>query len=49
MSLGQSYRVPLQYSGTLQLRQLLRDPKILLSSPTARKLAEEALGGLLGR
>ena len=31
--------VPLKFSGTLPLRQVLNDPMILLKSPTARKLA----------
>ncbi|HEV7302213.1 MAG TPA: LEA type 2 family protein [Tepidisphaeraceae bacterium] len=51
--LGQSVRVPLSYSGTLPLRDVLNDPKILLQSPAARALAQKvignALGGTLGR
>ncbi len=37
-------RVPLQFSGTLPLKQVLKDPSVLLQSPAARKLAEKLLG-----
>jgi LEA14-like dessication related protein len=37
-------RVPLKYSGTLHLRQLLTDPQILLKSPAARQLAQRVIG-----
>lgn len=47
--LGQSVRVPLQFTGTLPLKQVLNDPRLLLQSAAARKLAEQALGGFLGR
>lgn len=43
-SLLGSLRVPLRYSGTLELRSMLRDPAVLLRSPAARKLAERILG-----
>ncbi|MEM8784040.1 MAG: LEA type 2 family protein [Planctomycetota bacterium] len=39
-------RVPLSYEGTLDLPALLRNPAAL-RSPVARRLAREALGGLL--
>lgn len=41
--------VPIEYEGTLPLRDMLRDPALLLKSPSAKKLAAEILGGLLGR
>ena len=47
--LNQPMRVPLKYSGTLRTRELLKDPTVLLRSPAARKLAERALGSILGR
>lgn len=47
--LNQPMRVPLKYNGTLRTRELLKDPMVLLRSPAARKLAERALGSILGR
>lgn len=47
--LAQPVRVPVRFSGTLPLRQVLKDPKVLLRSSAARELAQEVLGGLLGR
>jgi LEA14-like dessication related protein len=41
--------VPVKYSGTLKLKELLSDPTLLLRSPTARKLADEVLGSIFGR
>ena len=48
-SLGVPSRIPLRFSGTLPLRQLLSDPQVLLSSPAARKLAQRGLESILGR
>ena len=39
-------RVPLQYRGTLPLKQVLSDPEALLRSEAARRLARQALGRL---
>lgn len=39
--------VPLSYSGTIPLRQALRDPRTILNSPAARQLARRVLGGYL--
>jgi LEA14-like dessication related protein len=46
--LGQSLRVPLTYSGTLPLRDVLNDPKILMQSPAARALAQKVIGKTFG-
>jgi LEA14-like dessication related protein len=35
--------VPLKFSGTLPLKQVLNDPVLLLKSPAARKLAEQIM------
>jgi LEA14-like dessication related protein len=40
---------PVHFTGTLPLRQILKDPQVLLQSPAARKLAEQVLGGLFDR
>ncbi|MDB5299596.1 MAG: conserved secreted protein [Phycisphaerales bacterium] len=40
---------PLHFTGTLPLRQILKDPQVLLQSPAARKLAEQVWGGLFDR
>ncbi len=45
-SLFGDMRVPLHYSGTLHLRELLKDPAVLLRSPSARALAERVLGSI---
>ncbi|HEX2971623.1 MAG TPA: LEA type 2 family protein [Tepidisphaeraceae bacterium] len=37
-------RLPVTYQGTLRVRDLLKDPLLLLKSPTAQKLAERLLG-----
>jgi hypothetical protein len=42
-------RVPVRFRGTLPVRQLLKDPGLLVRSSAARKLAQDVLGGLLGR
>lgn len=36
--------VPLKFDGTLPLRQVIKDPTLLLKSPAARKLAEKVFG-----
>ncbi len=36
--------VPLKFDGTLPLRQVIKDPTLLLRSPAARKLAEKVFG-----
>ena len=46
--LGQ-LRVPLSYSGTLALRDILKDPKALFGSDAAKKLAGMVLGRFLGK
>jgi LEA14-like dessication related protein len=47
MLLGQSARVPLNYSGTLDLSEILSRSRAALTSPAARKLAAKALGSFL--
>ena len=47
-SLG-NVSVPLRYSGTLKMREILKDPTIILRSPAARRLAEKVFGSWLGR
>ena len=42
-------RVPLSYSGTLQLKEILKDPKVLFGSPAAKKLASMVLGNFFGK
>jgi len=37
-------RVPLQYNGTLALKDILNNPQALMQSPAARKLAQELVG-----
>ncbi len=49
MLLGQSKRIPLKYSGTLNLRDILKDPQVLMQSEAAKKLAQRVLGGFLSR
>ena len=46
--LNQRVSLPLKYTGTLRLRELLRDPAAL-ASPAARQLAQRLLGSLFGR
>lgn len=43
-----SIRVPLQYNGTLAVKDLLNNPQALLQSAAARKLATELMGGFFG-
>lgn len=45
----QPIKVPLRYSGQLRLKEMLRDPVLLLKSPAARKVAERVLMGASGR
>jgi len=48
-ALGQSVRVPLNFSGTLPLRDAVKDPVALLKSPAGRKFVEAVIGkGLIG-
>jgi LEA14-like dessication related protein len=47
--LSEPVRVPVRFTGTLPMRQLLKDPTVLLRSSTARELAQQVLGGLFGR
>src|SRR5688500_17002530 len=47
--LAKQVRVPVRLIGAIPMRQLLRDPKVLLRSSAARELAQDVLGGLLGR
>jgi LEA14-like dessication related protein len=45
--LGQNARVPVHYSGTLNIQQILQDNwRTVASSPAAQKLAAEAISGL---
>jgi LEA14-like dessication related protein len=41
-----SMRVPLQYSGTLPLKDILNNPQVMLQNPSAMKLAKQLIGGL---
>jgi hypothetical protein len=41
--------VPLQYNGTLALRDIVNNPKALLTNPAAQKLAKQLIGGIFGR
>jgi LEA14-like dessication related protein len=47
-ALGQSPTIPLKYEGTLDVKKLLTDPKVL-ESPAAKKLAAQLLGGFFNR
>ena len=47
--LSEPVRVPVRYSGTLPVRQLLKDPAVLLRSSAARDLAEQLIGGIFRR
>jgi LEA14-like dessication related protein len=40
-----SLRVPLQYNGTLPLKQILNNPQALMQNPAAQKLARQLIGG----
>ena len=41
-----SVRVPLKYDGTLKLRNILNDPRMVMQNPAAQKLARQLIGGL---
>ena len=47
-ALGQSPSVPLKYEGTLDVKQLLSDPKVL-TSPAAKKLATQLMTSFFNR
>lgn len=48
-ALGQGIRVPLNFSGTLPLRDAVKDPVALLKTPAGRAFAEAVIGkGLIG-
>jgi hypothetical protein len=42
-------RVPLQYNGTLPLKEILNNPQAVMQNPAAQKLARELIGGLFSR
>jgi LEA14-like dessication related protein len=42
-------RVPLQYNGTLPLKEILNDPQAVMQNPAAQKLAKELLGSFFSR
>lgn len=42
-------RVPLEYQGTLPLGEILNNPRAIMQSPAAQKLAKQLIGGLFGR
>jgi LEA14-like dessication related protein len=44
-----SLRVPLQYKGTLPLKEILNNPQAIMQNPAAQKLARDLLGGIFGR
>ncbi len=39
-----SLRVPLQYTGTLPLRDILKNPQALMQNPAAKELAKQLIG-----
>jgi LEA14-like dessication related protein len=39
-------QVPLQYSGTLPLKEILNNPQIIMQNAAAQKLATQLIGGL---
>jgi LEA14-like dessication related protein len=39
-------RVPIQYNGTLPLKEILNNPQAVIQNPAAQKLAGQLLGGL---
>ena len=47
-ALGQSVRVPLKFSGTLPLRDAVKDPIALLKTPAGRKFVQAVMGKLFG-
>lgn len=40
-------RVPLQYNGTLAVKDIVNNPQALMQNPTAQKLAKELIGNML--
>jgi LEA14-like dessication related protein len=42
-------RVPLQYSGTLPLKDILNNPQALMQNQAAQKLAKQLLNGIFSR
>ena len=42
-------RVPLQYNGTLPLKEILNNPQAVMQNPAAQKLAKELLGSFFSR
>ena len=48
MPLVGQLHVPLQYSGTLPLKDIVNNPQALMQNPAAQKLARQLLGGLFG-
>lgn len=45
----QPLRLPLRYSGVLPVRELLKDPSLLLRSPAVARLAQIAVGYIFSR
>jgi hypothetical protein len=45
----QPLRVPLRYSGVVPVRDLLKDPSLLLRSPAVARLAQLAIGYIFSR
>lgn len=43
-ALGQSIKVPIQFSGTLDFRKVLEDPMSLVNSPAGKRVLELMLG-----
>ncbi|MDB5333045.1 MAG: hypothetical protein JWP03_4196 [Phycisphaerales bacterium] len=48
VSLVGELRVPLQYNGTLPLRDIVNNPQALIRNPAAQRLARRLIGGLFG-
>jgi LEA14-like dessication related protein len=46
---GQGIKVPVSYSGTLPLKQLINNPQALLQSPAAKRLAQQLVTSWLTR
>jgi LEA14-like dessication related protein len=44
-----SLRVPIQYSGTLPLKDILKNPQALMQNPAAQKLAKQLIGSFFSR
>lgn len=49
MPLLGNLRVPLQYNGTLPLKDILSNPQAIMQNPAAQKLAKELIGGVFSR